>query len=106
MTVIGIDFGTTNSVVAHYSPSGIEVLDIDDAPIKFAPYGFDCVLPTVMANDEAGRVTFGWAAKTTARGRFDAVKRMFATQLDTAVDREGNALAHFPQVEAAGSGGS
>lgn len=93
MTVIGIDFGTTNSVVAHYSPSGIEVLDIDEAPIKFAPYGFDCVLPTVMANDEAGRVTFGWAAKTTARGRFDAVKRMFATQLDTAVDSEGNALA-------------
>jgi len=93
MTAIGIDFGTTNSVVAHHNSLKTEVLDIDKAPIKFAPYGFDSVLPTVMATDESGRITFGWDAKLRARGRVDAVKRMFATQLDTAVDSEGSALA-------------
>lgn len=32
MTAIGIDFGTTNSVVAVKSSGGVEVLPIDRAP--------------------------------------------------------------------------
>lgn len=93
MTAIGIDFGTTNSVVAVKSSGGVEVLPIDRAPAKWAAYGFDNVLPSVMARDEDSRVCFGWEAKQRATGRFEAVKRMFATQLDVATDESGSALA-------------
>jgi len=93
MVAIGIDFGTTNSVVAVNSKNGIEILPIDQAPAEWAPYGFDNVFPSVMAKDEHSRLCFGWEAKQKSVGRFDAVKRMFATQLDVAVDDAGDALA-------------
>ena len=93
MAAMGIDFGTTNSVVAVHGSGGIEVLPIDQAPTEWAPYGFDNVFPSVMARDEAGRLCFGWEAKQRTEGRIDAVKRMFATQLDYAVDDAGEALA-------------
>lgn len=93
MAAIGIDFGTTNSVVAVHTKSGVEVLPIDQAPPSWAPYGFDNVFPSVMAKDEASRLCFGWEAKQKSEGRFDAVKRMFATQLDYTVDDSGDALA-------------
>jgi molecular chaperone DnaK (HSP70) len=93
MAAIGIDFGTTNSVVAVHTKNGIEVLPIDQAPTDWAPYGFDNVFPSVMAKDEMSRLCFGWEAKQKSGGRFDAVKRMFATQLDVAVDDAGDALA-------------
>lgn len=93
MSAVGIDFGTTNSVVAVHSSGGVQVLPIDRAPTDWAPYGFDDVFPSVMARDEAGRLCFGWDAKQRTDGRFDAVKRMFATQLDYAVDDSGDALA-------------
>jgi molecular chaperone DnaK len=93
MSAVGIDFGTTNSVVAVHMSGGVQVLPIDRAPTDWAPYGFDDVFPSVMARDEMGRLCFGWDAKQRADGRFDAVKRMFATQLDYAVDDSGDALA-------------
>lgn len=93
MGAIGIDFGTTNSVVAVNTPSGVEVVEIDNAPIAWAPYGFDNVFPSVMAKDEAQRLCFGWEAKGKSSGRFDAVKRLFATQLDHATDELGDSLA-------------
>lgn len=93
MAAMGIDFGTTNSVVAVHGSGGIEVLPIDQAPTEWAPYGFDNVFPSVMARDEAGRLCFGWEAKQRTEGRIDAVKRMFASQLDYAVDDAGEALA-------------
>ena len=93
MAAIGIDFGTTNSVVAVHTKSGVDVLPIDQAPPSWAPYGFDNVFPSVMAKDEASRLCFGWEAKQKSSGRFDAVKRMFATQLDYTVDDSGDALA-------------
>jgi len=93
MGAIGIDFGTTNSVVAVNTPSGVEVVDIDSAPIAWAPYGFDKVFPSVMAKDEEQRLCFGWEAKGKAKGRFDAVKRLFATQIDYATDEIGDSLA-------------
>ena len=63
MAAIGIDFGTTNSVVAVHTKSGVDVLPIDQAPPSWAPYGFDNVFPSVMAKDEASRLCFGWEAK-------------------------------------------
>lgn len=92
MTVVGIDFGTTNSVVAVHNGSRVEVLDIDQPPPVWEPYGFSRVLPSVMARDENQRICFGWEAKQRVTGRFDAVKRMFATQLDVATDDQGNSL--------------
>ena len=93
MTAIGIDFGTTNSVVAAHTSGVTEVIPLDSAPVEWAPYGFDNVFPTVLARDEAGRLDFGWSAKQSNEGRFDAVKRLFATQLDLAVDEAGEAIA-------------
>lgn len=93
MTAIGIDFGTTNSVVAVHNGSNAEVISLDDPPIEWAPYGFDRVFPSVMARDDDQRICFGWAAKQRNTGRFDAVKRMFATQLDIATDDQGESLA-------------
>jgi molecular chaperone DnaK (HSP70) len=45
-----------------------------------------------MARDENERICFGWEAKQRTTGRFDAVKRMFATQLDVATDDQGESL--------------
>jgi molecular chaperone DnaK (HSP70) len=93
MGAVGIDFGTTNSVVATYNGSRVEVLDIDQPPPMWEPYGFSRVLPSVMARDDNQRLCFGWEAKQRTSGRFDAVKRMFATQLDVATDDQGESLA-------------
>jgi len=93
MSTVGIDFGTTNSVVAVWSEMGVEVLPIDKAPLEWAPYGFDDVFPSVMARDAEGAICFGWEAKQKSEGKFEAVKRMFADQLDIALDDDGDALA-------------
>jgi len=93
MTAIGIDFGTTNSVVAVHSGAQPEVITIDNPPIEWAPYEFDKVFPSVMARDDNRHITFGWTAKQRMTGRFDAVKRMFATQQDVSTDDQGESLA-------------
>ena len=95
MTVIGIDFGTTNSVAAAYSNGGVEVLELDQAPAEWAPYGFDRVIPSMFATDEFGRMTFGWEAKVNSEftgNRFDAIKRLFASQEDDAFGDSGAAI--------------
>jgi molecular chaperone DnaK (HSP70) len=93
VTAIGIDFGTTNSVVAVHGPDGPSVIEVDKAPIEWAPYGFDSVFPSVMARSVTNELSFGWDAKMATSGRFDAVKRLFATQTDVAVDELGEAIA-------------
>jgi molecular chaperone DnaK len=92
MATIGIDFGTTNSVLAYWDTSGSHLISIDDLPIKWEPYGFDGVFPTVIAKDDNDRLTFGWEAKTKGVGTFSAVKRLFATQSDVALNNEGDAI--------------
>ena len=92
MTAIGIDFGTTNSVASYLAGGQTQVLNLDTPPIEWAPYGFDQVFPSIMAHTDAG-LAFGWAAKQARTGRFEAVKRLFATQLDFAMDAAGDALA-------------
>lgn len=80
MSAIGIDFGTTNSVVAHWSAAGVEALDIDPAHGEWSLHGFNRVLPSVYSHDGDGQITFGWAAKLGHRTPYEAVKRLFATQ--------------------------
>lgn len=77
MTSLGIDFGTTNSVVAVRTSSGTEAIRIDEPPMDWANLNFDLVMPTVMAVDDAGQMLFGWAAKLYSGDKLEAVKRLF-----------------------------
>ena len=94
-TVLGIDFGTTNSVVSVISGMSPEVLEIDkviDDRLEWARHGFDAIFPSLAAQDHDGSISFGWMAKFASSGRFEAVKRMFATQQDVATDDAGHSL--------------
>jgi molecular chaperone DnaK len=110
MTAFGIDFGTTNSVLAVANGTDIETVALDSAPDgTWAELGFDRVLPTVLAERE-GKVDFGWRAKRTP-GHLAAVKRLFATDDDVQVGSmrlkiEEAAGVFFKQIQqrAAGAG--
>jgi molecular chaperone DnaK len=93
MKAVGIDFGTTNSVVASWSPGGTEVHHIDAAEGEWLNLGFDRVMPSVFARSEDGSVHFGWDAKRHPGSRFEAVKRLFATQQELVTDGLGDAFA-------------
>lgn len=76
----GIDFGTTNSVLARATANDVEVISLDDQlPGEWANIGFDRVLPSVIgfAGDTP---TFGWLAKRQTGDKLEAVKRLFKDQ--------------------------
>lgn len=77
---VGIDFGTTNSVVAAFSGGAAQALDIDDAPPAWRELGFDRVFPSVLGVVDGTRMTFGWAAKQQRGDKLEAVKRLFASE--------------------------
>jgi molecular chaperone DnaK len=95
MKAVGIDFGTTNSVVASWSPNGVEVLDldVDNLAGEWGELGFNRIMPSVFAYEESGNTKFGWAAKRHPGNRFEAIKRLFATQQEHATDGAGDAFA-------------
>lgn len=93
MTSVGIDFGTTNSVVSMLGPSGPEALRIDDAPADWEQFGFGRVMPSVFALSADGTGHFGWSAKLSGQNRFEAVKRLFATQRDAISGGDGTTFA-------------
>ncbi|MCT2588271.1 Hsp70 family protein [Actinophytocola gossypii] len=80
MNPFGIDFGTTNSVLAQWNGTEAEVLTIDEPPAEWAELGFDRVLPSVIGIDHGRQVSFGWGAKHGAAPTLGAVKRLFATE--------------------------
>jgi molecular chaperone DnaK (HSP70) len=80
MNPIGIDFGTTNSVVAAFDGTSVDVLAIDDPPVEWARLGFDKLLPSVLGVSDSAEATFGWRAKRQPGGKLQAVKRLFATE--------------------------
>ncbi len=80
MNPFGIDFGTTNSVLAQWNGTEAEVLTIDQPSYEWADLGFDRVLPSVIGIDQGRRTSFGWAAKRSADAKLSAVKRLFATE--------------------------
>lgn len=83
MTSFGIDFGTTNSVLAAATGTTIETVSLDSPPQEWAELGFDKVLPTVIAESN-GALTFGWRAKRMAN-KLEAVKRLFASDDEVTV---------------------
>ena len=80
MNPFGIDFGTTNSVLAQWNGTEAEVLTIDEPPTEWAALGFDRVLPSVIGIGHGKQVSFGWAAKHGSAPTLGAVKRLFATE--------------------------
>lgn len=85
MASIGIDFGTTNSVVAQFAAGALSVLAIDEPPAQWAGLGFDKVLPTVFGRGDDDRPIFGWAAKQRP-GSLAAVKRLLRAEERADVD--------------------
>ncbi len=83
MTAFGIDFGTTNSVLAVTNGGAMETVSLDQPPGEFAELGFDRVLPTVLA-DRNSTLEFGWKAKRNPN-KLAAVKRMFQTDDDVTI---------------------
>lgn len=83
MTAFGIDFGTTNSVLAVTQGKSMETISLDQPPGEFAELGFDRVLPTVLA-DRNGTLEFGWRAKRNPN-KLAAVKRLFQTDDDVTI---------------------
>jgi len=82
---IGIDFGTTNSVVARLAAGSLEVIAIDEPPGDWASLGFDKVLPTVFGRGDNDEPIFGWAAKQRP-GSLAAVKRLLRAEEVAEVD--------------------
>ncbi|HEY3239154.1 MAG TPA: Hsp70 family protein, partial [Acidimicrobiia bacterium] len=78
MTTVGIDFGTTNCVLAQYGAGTVEVIALDEAPAEWEALGLHRVLPSVVAVGPDGRPCFGWRAKQQHHDRIDAVKRLFS----------------------------
>jgi molecular chaperone DnaK (HSP70) len=77
---VGIDFGTTNSVVAVYAGGAVDVVPIDQPPGRWAGLGMERIFPSVLGVVDGATVTCGWAAKEQAVDKLEAVKRLFATE--------------------------
>ncbi|MFI8352190.1 Hsp70 family protein [Streptomyces cyaneofuscatus] len=79
----GIDFGTSNSVVARWTGSGTEVIRLDSGglPAEWNRPGFDELFPSVVSLRDIQRtLCFGWSAKCETAEPVDAVKRMLASR--------------------------
>ncbi|MFI2036120.1 Hsp70 family protein [Streptomyces bottropensis] len=96
----GIDFGTSNSVVARWNGHGTEVLRVDSEglPAEWNRPGFDELFPSVVSMRDVQRtLCFGWDAKCSTTEPQDAVKRMLASKHRAAADEEGDARGVTPE---------
>lgn len=94
MTPFGLDFGTTNSVLAFFDGSRIQVVSLGSPPGEWSALGFDKVFPSVIGLDDHDELTFGWSAKRQSRSKVEAVKRLLST--DDSIDLGGR---HLPIEE-------
>ncbi|GAA2986351.1 MULTISPECIES: Hsp70 family protein [Streptomyces] len=79
MTATGIDFGTTNSVVAQWHGDDVEVLPLDAHHIDadWRHPGFEHLFPSVVGVSSLRRgPLFGWEAKVRSEEAVEACKRM------------------------------
>ncbi|MFK4864229.1 Hsp70 family protein [Streptomyces sp. CSMPJR101] len=92
----GIDFGTSNSVVAHWNGHGIEVLPVDgdNVPAQWQMPEFQQLFPSVLSVRDLQRtLCFGWEAKIGTSEPLDAVKRMLGTRSGAEKDTDGLEVA-------------
>lgn len=80
MPAVGIDFGTTNSLVARLNGRRAEAIPLDEVPMQWAEAGFDRVMASVMSLKPDGSLSFGWEAKLDSGEKIEAVKRALAAQ--------------------------
>ncbi len=79
MTATGIDFGTTNSVVAQWLGGDAEVLELDSDHIDadWRHPGFEFLFPSVVGMSSLRRgPLFGWEAKLRSEEAAEACKRL------------------------------
>ncbi|MGW4765263.1 Hsp70 family protein [Streptomyces pseudogriseolus] len=96
----GIDFGTSNSVVARWTGSATEVIRVDSAalPAEWNRPGFDELFPSVVSLRDIQRtLCFGWSAKCETADPQDAVKRMLASRPRAMDDGDTAAVSTVPE---------
>ncbi|MFF4383649.1 Hsp70 family protein [Kitasatospora sp. NPDC001547] len=98
----GIDFGTSNSVVARWNGLAAEVVPVDggNGPANWRRPEFGQLFPSVVSVRDVRRtLCFGWAAKTGTSDPLDAVKRMLGTRssADRAADAGEETLPHLEE---------
>ncbi|WP_052710715.1 Hsp70 family protein [Pseudofrankia sp. DC12] len=79
----GIDFGTSNSVLARSNGQDVEIVPVDSGqvPAQWRQPEFEDLFPSVLGIRPLQRtLCFGWAAKTVGSEPVDAVKRMLGTR--------------------------
>ncbi|MDT9692675.1 Hsp70 family protein [Streptomyces sp. P9(2023)] len=79
MTATGIDFGTTNSVVAQWLGDDVDVLSLDAHHIDADWHhpGFQYLFPSVVGMSSLRRgALFGWEAKLRSEEAAEACKRL------------------------------
>ncbi|MEU3179494.1 Hsp70 family protein [Streptomyces albidoflavus] len=79
MTATGIDFGTTNSVVAQWLGDDVDVLSLDAHHIDadWRHPGFEYLFPSVVGMSSLRRgALFGWEAKLRSEEAAEACKRL------------------------------
>lgn len=79
----GIDFGTSNSVVARSDGLSSEIVPVDggNVPAQWRLPESEDLFPSVLGIRELQRtLCFGWTAKTSSTVPIDAVKRMLGTR--------------------------
>lgn len=74
----GIDFGTTNSVLAHFDGEQSTAIQLDSASLEDWSFtSFENLFPTVVGYSMTQpEWLFGWNAKLQANASFPAVKRL------------------------------
>ncbi|MGP4051581.1 Hsp70 family protein [Streptomyces sp. 2A115] len=94
MTATGIDFGTTNSVVAQWQGDDVEVLPLDAHHLDadWRRPGFDLLFPSVVGMSTLRRgPLFGWEAKLRSEEAAEACKRLLKS--DEYVNVQGRRFA-------------
>ena len=89
MAAIGIDFGTTNCVVAIFEGDNVSTIRIGEPPLEWGELGHDLLFPSVFGLDEKSKPLFGWDAKLLPpKQKIEAIKRFFFAEEHAIVGNE------------------